>query len=247
MMFSQTSTISVFIPCLVDQVYPNIGLAMVKILKHLGHKVKYNKEQTCCGQPAFNTGQWDEARNVASHFVNVFKDDEIIVSPSGSCVGMVKNFYKDLFKNDVLLELALNVGKNIFELSQFMENENLIDKISGTFTGKVGFHNSCHSYRELGINEQPLKIMKQVKGFNWVQPQGEPVCCGFGGLFSLKHYQIAETMAKTRLEMFTIIGADTIVSNDPGCIMHMKQEAQALNINIRILHLTEFIVEAMNL
>ena len=246
-MHKTKSTISLFIPCLVDQVYPNIGFAMVKILKHFGYQVKYNDQQTCCGQPAFNAGQWDEARKVASNFVEVFKDDEIIVGPSGSCVGMVKNFYKDLFKNDPGLETAINVGKNIFEFSQFIEEENLTNKISGEFSGKVGFHNSCHSYRELGITEQPFNIMNQISGFNWAQPQGEPVCCGFGGLFSFKHFQIAETMAKTRLEMFTDVGAETIVSNDPGCIMHMKQEAQALNINIRILHLTEFVAEAMNL
>jgi len=240
-------TISLFIPCLVDQVYPNIGLALVKILNHFGYKIKYNDQQTCCGQPAFNAGQLNEARKVATNFVKVFVDDEIIVGPSGSCVGMVKNYYKDLFKNDTLLEPALNIGKNIFEFSQFMENENLISKISGTFSGKVGFHNSCHSYRELGIDAEPIKIMNQISGFEWAQSEVEPVCCGFGGLFSFKHNAIAETMAKTRLEMFTNLGADTIVSNDPGCIMHMKQEAKALNVKIKIMHLTEFIAKSMNL
>jgi len=240
-------TISLFIPCLVDQVYPNIGLSMVKILNHFGYQIKYNDQQTCCGQPAFNAGHWDEARKVASNFVNTFKDDEIIVGPSGSCVGMVKNYYKDLFKNDTLLEPALKVGKNIFEFSQFMEKENLFEKVSGIFLGKVGFHNSCHSYRELSINDQPFKIMNQITGFEWAQPEGEPVCCGFGGLFSFKHHEIAETMAKTRLETFTNVGAKTIVSNDPGCIMHMKQEAIALGIKLQILHLTEFIAKSMNL
>jgi len=247
--FMQNSkpTISLFIPCLVDRIYPNIGLAMAKTLKHFGFTIKYNDQQTCCGQPAFNAGQWDEARKVASNFVKVFNEEETIVGPSGSCVGMVKNFYKDLFKNDPLFETALNVGKNVFEFSQFIEKNNLIGKISGKFSGKIGFHNSCHSYRELGITEQPIKLMNQISGFEWAQPEGEPVCCGFGGLFSFKHHEIAETMAKTRLEMFTSIGADTIVSNDPGCIMHMKQEANALNIKIQILHLTEFIAKAMNL
>ena len=246
-MHKTKSTISLFIPCLVDQVYPNIGFAMVKILKHFGYQVKYNKEQTCCGQPAFNAGQWDEARKVASNFVEVFKDDEIVVGPSGSCVGMVRNYYKGLFKNDKIIDNAISMGKKVFEFSEFMEKEKLTEKISGKFSGHVGFHNSCHSYRELGISEQPINIMKQIKGFNWAQPEGEPVCCGFGGLFSFKYHQIAETMAKTRLEMFTNCGADTIVSNDPGCIMHMLQEAKALNIDVRILHLTEFVAEAMNL
>jgi L-lactate dehydrogenase complex protein LldE len=243
----QNSLISLFIPCLVDQVYPDIGFAMVKILRHFGYKIKYNKEQTCCGQPAFNAGQWDEARKVAANFVNVFREDEIIVGPSGSCVGMIRNYYGVLFKNDKLIDTAVDIGKKVFEFSEFIHKENLTEKIFGKFSGRVGFHNSCHSYRELGISEEPIKIMNQIKGFEWAQPEGDPVCCGFGGLFSFKYYPIAATMAKTRLEMFTQVGADTIVSNDPGCIMHMKQEALALNIDIRILHLTEFIAEAMHL
>ena len=241
------NTISLFIPCLVDQVYPEIGIAMAKILKYFGYQLKYNKKQTCCGQPAFNAGQWDEARKVAINFVNVFKEDEIIVGPSGSCVGMVRNYYGNLFKNDKLINNVIDVGNKVFEFSEFIHKENLTEKISGKYSGRVGFHNSCHSYRELGISEEPIKMMNQIKGFEWAQPQGEPVCCGFGGLFSFKYHTIAETMAKTRLEMFTQVGADTIVSNDPGCIMHMKQEAIALNIDLRILHLTEFIAEAMNL
>jgi L-lactate dehydrogenase complex protein LldE len=240
-------SVSLFIPCLVDQVYPEIGFAMVKILKHFGYQIKYNDKQTCCGQPAFNAGQWEEARKVASHFVSIFKDEAVIVGPSGSCVAMVKNFYQDLFKNDSLFDKAINVGKNIFEFSQFIEKEKLTEKISGKFTGKIGFHNSCHSYRELGIVDQSINIMNQIKGYDWAQPQGELVCCGFGGLFSFKYDQIAATMAKSRLEQFTNAGADTIVSNDPGCIMHMKQEAKDLNIEIKILHLTEFIEKSMNL
>ena len=240
-------SVSLFIPCLVEQVYPEIGLAMAKILKHFGYQVKYDEQQTCCGQPAFNAGQWEEARKVASNFVHVFKNDEIIVGPSGSCIGMVKNYYHELFKNDPLFHDAILIANHIFEFSQFIEKENLSDKISGTFSGKVGFHNSCHSLRELGIKDQPINILNQIKGFEWAQPNGEPVCCGFGGLFSFKYHQIAETMAKTRLEQFTNAGADTIVSNDPGCIMHMKQEALALNINIKIMHLTEFVAKAMNL
>jgi L-lactate dehydrogenase complex protein LldE len=241
------STVSLFIPCLVDQVYPEIGLAMAKILKHFGYQLKYNNQQTCCGQPAFNAGQWDEARKVASNFVQVFKDEKIIIGPSGSCIGMVKNYYRELFKKDPLYDDAILTGNHIFEFSQFIEKENLTDKISGSFSGMVGFHNSCHSYRELGIVDQPINIMNQINGFEWAQPKGEPVCCGFGGLFSFKHHQIAETMAKTRLEQFTSAGADTVVSNDPGCIMHMKQEAFALNINMKIMHLTEFVAQAMKL
>ncbi|MFC2088551.1 (Fe-S)-binding protein, partial [Calditrichota bacterium] len=235
------------IPCLVDQVYPQIGMDMVKILKHFGYSLKYDQRQTCCGQPAFNAGHFEEARKVAINFINTFNNDEIIVCPSGSCTGMIRNFYSELFKNHPLEQKAIQISKNVFEISEFLVNENLTDQIIGNFSGCLGFHNSCHSYRELGITDQPFNIMNQIKGFEWAQPKGEPVCCGFGGLFSIKFYQIAEIMAKTRIEMFTKAGADTIVSNDPGCIMHMLQEAKARGIQINILHLTEFLAKAMRL
>jgi len=239
--------ISLFIPCLVDQVYPEIGIAMAKILRYFNYQVNYNEQQTCCGQPAFNAGHLDESRKVASTFVRAFKDAEKIVGPSGSCVGMIRNYYKEIFKDHQLENTSLSVAKNVYEFSEFIDSEKLTEKINGSYSGKIGFHNSCHSYRELGITDQPFKIMNQIKGFEWAQPEGEPVCCGFGGLFSFKYYPIAETMAKTRIEMFTNAGADTMVSNDPGCLMHMRQEAIARNIDIKILHLTEFLVEAMKI
>lgn len=239
--------ISLFIPCLVDQVYPEIGTDMVKILKYFGYSLKYNSKQTCCGQPAFNAGHLEEARKVATNFINIFNGDQIVVCPSGSCTGMVRNFYAQVFKDHPLAEKAAQVSQKVYEFSEFIVNENLINHIQGEFSGKIGFHNSCHSYRELGITDQPFNILNKIQGIEWAQPVGEPVCCGFGGLFSVKFYQIAETMAKTRLEMFTNVGAEIIVSNDPGCIMHLRQEAKAKNLNIQILHLTEFLAKAMGI
>jgi L-lactate dehydrogenase complex protein LldE len=239
--------ISLFIPCLVDQGYPDIGIALAKILHHLGYKLNYNSQQTCCGQPAFNAGHRDEAKKVAGHFIKTFKNCECLVSPSGSCTAMIKNYYPSLFKNDNLYETAVMLGKKAFEFSQFLEIENLIGKLSGNYSGRIGFHNSCHSYRELGIITSPLSILKRIDGIEIVQPPGEHVCCGFGGLFSFKFDEIAATMAKTRLEMFTTLDVDTIVSNDPGCLMHMEQEAKDLQLNIQFLHLTQFLVRAMNL
>jgi L-lactate dehydrogenase complex protein LldE len=239
--------ISMFIPCLVDQVYPEIGIAMVKILHHFGYRLNYHERQTCCGQPAFNAGHRNEARKVAENFIDVFYNDSIIVAPSGSCVAMVRNYYPMLFLGHHMEQQALEISKRVFEFSEFLQNENLIDKISGSYHGRVGFHNSCHSYRELRINESPFKILYQVGGYELIQPKGEPVCCGFGGLFSFKFSDIAAAMATSRLEMFTSLNIDTLVSNDPGCIMHMRQEAKDKAINVNIIHLTEFIVYAMGL
>jgi len=239
--------VSLFIPCLVDQVYPEIGIDTAKVLKHLGYQIDYNHQQTCCGQPAFNAGHRDEARKVAAKFIDVFGSSNMIVSPSGSCNAMVKNYYPILFADDSLGERATEIGRKIFEISEFLVHEDQVKNISGEFTGKVGFHNSCHSYRELGIDQSPLTILQKFKGIDIVQPTGEPVCCGFGGLFSFKFDEIASTMAKTRIEMFTSINADTIVTNDPGCLMHMRQEALDRQIDIKLLHLSEFLVQALKL
>jgi L-lactate dehydrogenase complex protein LldE len=239
--------ISLFIPCLVDQVYPEIGIAMAQILTYLGYQIEYNDQQTCCGQPAFNAGHRDEARKVATKFIEDFISADLIVSPSGSCTAMVKNYYPILFNDISTQAKASQLASKIFEFSEFLAREDQIKNISGEYSGKVSFHNSCHSLRELHIDQFPLDILNRINGINIVMPAGEPVCCGFGGLFSFKFDEIAATMAKTRLEMFTSLKAETIVTNDPGCLMHMRQEALDRKIDIKLLHLTEFLVQAINL
>jgi L-lactate dehydrogenase complex protein LldE len=220
---------------------------MAKVLDHFGYQVSYNSQQTCCGQPAFNAGHRDEARKVASKFIDVFASSEAIVSPSGSCTAMVKNYYPSLFANNPSNKTAADLGKKIFEFSEFLALEDLIKNIDGNFSGKVGFHNSCHSFRELGIDQEPVEILRKINGLKLIQLSGEPVCCGFGGLFSFKFDEIAATMAKTRLEMFISLDVDTIVTNDPGCLMHMRQESIDRNYKLNLLHLTEFLAKALKL
>lgn len=241
------SKINLFIPCLVDQLYPEIGFAMVRLLKHFGYDVTYDPRQTCCGQPAFNAGHRTEARKVARSFIRVFEDADVSVGPSGSCTAMIRNYYPALFQDDHDCDAACALGSRILEFSEFCAQENLIQRISGKFPALVGFHNSCHSYRELHIGETPVDILKRFEGLELRQPAGEPVCCGFGGLFSVKYHAVAASMANTRLLSFTELGVDYIVSNDPGCIMHMRQEAIDRGIGTQILHLTEFLVKALQL
>lgn len=240
-------TVSLFIPCLVDQVYPEIGIDMAKILSHLGYPIDYSNQQTCCGQPAFNAGHRDDARKVASRFIDIFKTADVIVGPSGSCTAMIRNYYPTLFANHKLEDEASKLKHKVFEFSEFLDQEDQIKNISGEFSGKVGFHNSCHSYRELGVRQIPLDILQKMKGIELLQPSGDPVCCGFGGLFSFKYDNIAATMAKTRIGMFTSLNVETIVTNDPGCLMHMRQEAIDLQIDVKIIHLTELIVRAIKI
>lgn len=242
-----TRKLTLFIPCLVDQVAPEIGIAMVKVLRCLGYELTYDERHTCCGQPAYNGGHWDEARQVARSFVQVFATAERIISPSGSCTAMVRNFYPDLFAGQPDEATAVQVAGRACEFSQVLVADGMAARISGRFGGRVGFHNSCHSYRELGIVDEPLELMRAVDGFEWAQPEGEPVCCGFGGLFSVKFAGIAGGMALQRLQMFTDLGADTIVSNDPGCIMNLRNEARARDMHVRVIHLAEFLAAAMGL
>lgn len=220
---------------------------MVKILKYLGYHVVYDNQQTCCGQPAFNAGHRDEARKVASKFIEVFSASNVIVCPSGSCTAMVKNYYPTLFADVPLERAAGELGKKIFEFSHFLAHEDQIKNIRGSYSGKVGFHNSCHSLRELEIDKEPMEILQKIEKLELIQPKGESVCCGFGGLFSFKFDEISATMAKTRIEMFTSLGVDTIVTNDPGCLMHMRQEALDRHYELDLLHLTEFLAKALKL
>jgi L-lactate dehydrogenase complex protein LldE len=242
--------VALFIPCLVDQVYPEMGLAMARILEHLGCEVRYDPEQTCCGQPAFNAGHREEATEVAGRFLDVFgrvEPAEAIVCPSGSCTAMVRNYYPFLFRGGPREGEAGAAGRRVFEFSEFLARRGLAARVSGTFPGKVGFHNSCHACRELRLAAEPLALLRRVSGCEAVEPDGEPVCCGFGGLFSVKFEAIAGTMARTRLEQFTAKGIRTLVSNDPGCILHLRQEAASRGLDLEICHLAEFLARALRL
>ncbi len=231
--------VALFIPCLVDQVYPEMGLAMANVLRRAGVKVEYDARQTCCGQPAFNAGFRAQALPVAEHFLNVFQPQTCIVAPSGSCVAMVRNFYPHLFRNHAREEEARQLGQRIFEFSEFLVQRLGTVKLGAQFSRKVGYHHSCHSYRELRLHDEPLALLREVQGLELIDLAGEPVCCGFGGLFSVKFAPISSAMASSRLEAFAQAGAEAIVSNDPGCIMQMRQEAQARNLRMPILHLAE--------
>jgi L-lactate dehydrogenase complex protein LldE len=241
------TTVSLFVPCLVDQAYPEIGFAVIDILEHLGYGVRYEPGQTCCGQPGFNAGDRVEARRVAERFLDVFAGAEVIVCPSGSCTSMVRKFYPDLFAGTPRAADAERVAGRVFEFSEFLVREERTEAISGSAHGRVGFHNSCHSYRELRLVHQARTLLRRVSGCEHVDLPGEPVCCGFGGLFSFKFAEIAATMGQTRVDSFVQLGVETLVSNDPGCILHMEQEARAKGLDLRIRHLAVFLAEAMQL
>jgi len=212
---------------------------MANVLRRLGVKLKYEASQTCCGQPAFNSGYKKEALQVAKHFIEVFRDAEVIVAPSSSCVAMVRNFYPPLFAGHPKFAEAKALGQRVFEFSEFLVKKLGVVDVNATLARKAGFHNSCHSFRELRLQEEPLALLRNVRELDLIVPPGEPVCCGFGGLFSIKFEAIASAMTRSRLETFEQLGVETIISNDPGCVMQMRQEAKARRNKMEVLHLAE--------
>jgi len=235
------SKAALFIPCLIDQAYPEIGMAMVRVLRQFNIEPVYNREQVCCGQPAFNAGHNNEARIVARHFLKAFNEYQPVVCPSGSCTALVQNYYPELFADapEELKKLKL------FEFSQFLVTELGQKEHLGELNARISFHNSCHSLRELRVEEEPLQLLRKIKGAELIMPEGQPTCCGFGGLFSFKFASVAATMAQSRLEIYRDLGIEILVSNDPGCISHMRAEAQERGINIEILHLAEILDRAL--
>ena len=242
--YFMSKSVSLFIPCLVDQVMPEVGVAMVRLLRHAGFEVSYNPDQTCCGQPGFNAGHRDEARKVACHCLDAFKDAACIVSPSGSCAAMMRKYYRELFEGHSRQQEAVAHGKRVFELSEFLAKEGKLEAFKGSFSGKVGVHTSCHTLRELGISEEPMALIRQID-CDIVEPETPPVCCGFGGMFYVKYAPVAKSMGRSRLLTFAELGAKTVVVNDPGCIMHMRQSEEREKLGLEILHTTEFLHQAV--
>ncbi|MDZ7269771.1 MAG: (Fe-S)-binding protein [candidate division KSB1 bacterium] len=238
-MSTSLASVALFIPCLVDQFYPEIGRSMAQVLRCAGWQVTYDPRQTCCGQPAFNTGYHVEARRVAEHFVEVFRHAPVIVAPSGSCVAMVRNFFPELFRGHRGEAEAVALGRRVFEFSEFLVKQAKVTKLGARYPRKAVFHHSCHSYRELRVQAEPLALLREVAELQLLELPGEPVCCGFGGLFSLKFAAIAHRMADSRLVQFEALGAEAVISNDPGCLMQMRQEARMKGSKLEILHLAE--------
>ncbi len=251
-------SVQLLIPCLVDQLYPEIGIASANLLRHFGYHVTYSPDAVCCGQPAFNAGHRAEARLVAGKCLRSLaaaKESYAIVCPSGSCTAMIRKFYPELFseqETDEALQKSLTeiIGKT-YELSEFLEKEGIDSKpeerLSAPSQAKIGFHNSCHSYRELRLKNEGRNTLCRLGGFEVTEPTVEPTCCGFGGLFSVKFESISSTMAKSRLEQFVENGTNTIVTNDPGCIMHLRSEVDRHGIDASVDHMSTALAKRLGL
>jgi L-lactate dehydrogenase complex protein LldE len=231
-----------FIPCTVDLFLPEVGEATYHLLKRLGVSPVYHEEQTCCGQPAINAGFVKQARDVAKHFIEVFGDDEAIVSPSGSCVCTVKYHYPELLCDEPSwLRRAEDLAARTYELSQYIVDVLGADDCGAAFSGKVAYHESCHILRGLGVSEQPKKLISKVKGAELVAMSFADSCCGFGGEFALNYPDISEAMVQQKCENYLASGADLLLLCEPGCLLNIGGYLSRNHPDKKVMHLAQFL------
>lgn len=231
--------VDIFIPCFIDQIYPETASNMVKILERLGCGVNYNPEQTCCGQPAFNAGYRDECKEVGEKFIREFQNDRYIVTPSASCSGFVKNYYPEMFHNSVLHNEYKQIQKNMFEFSDFLVNVLKITDLGAKLEGVATYHDSCAALREYGIKREPRLLLEKVRGLELREMKDVETCCGFGGSFSVKFEPVAVGMGEQKLENALETGAEYIISTDVSCLMHMDGYAKKQGKNVKMMHLVD--------
>lgn len=231
--------ISLFIPCYVDQLYPRVGISVVEVLERLGHEVDFHEALTCCGQPAFNSGFWEESRQVAQRVLHILTPADAVVIPSGSCGAMLRVFYPELFANSPLEEDAIALSRKTFEFSEFLVDKLGVTDVGAKFNAIATFHDGCHGLRELNVKTQPRTLLQHVKGLELLEMNDTATCCGFGGTFSVKFPMISTAMGDAKLANATATGAKYIVSNDSSCLMHLQGMIDRQGLPVKTLHLAE--------
>jgi L-lactate dehydrogenase complex protein LldE len=241
------SNVSLFIPCSVNLLLPEVGEAVREVLNRLGVSTVYHDDQTCCGQMVMNKGFQDEARGFARHFIEVFEEDEAVICPSGSCTHMVRHHYPELFTGDpVWKKRADAVAENVYEFSEF-----IVDVLGKTdtgtaFEGKVAYHESCHIHRALGLSVQPKALIQAATGTQLVPMNDADQCCGFGGEFSLDYGDISGAMVKTKVARYLASGADLLVTGEPGCLLNIRGFLRKHHPDKQAMHLAEFLAQGEN-
>jgi L-lactate dehydrogenase complex protein LldE len=233
--------VDIFIPCFVDQIFPETAMNMVKVLEAVGCKVHYNPNQTCCGQPAYNAGFFDEAREVAVKFMEDFPNlERYIVTPSASCAGMVKNGYEKLLGESSYLYHYRKLQKNVYEFSEFLVDVLKIEKIPGAcLEATATYHDACSALRECNIKEAPRTLLKNVVGLKLLEMKDCETCCGFGGTFAVKFESISVGMAEQKTENAIATGADIIVSTDASCLLQIDGYINKNKKPIKTMHLAD--------
>ncbi len=236
--------VQLFIPCYIDQFYPQTAFNVIKILEKAGCTVHYNPEQTCCGQPAFNSGYWPETARLAEKFLNDFDYEMPVVSPSGSCTGFVLHHYQKVLKgNEPLLEKHAKLKPQLFELTDFLVNKLDFTDFGAKFPHKVTFHDSCSALREYGVKDEPRTLLSKVKGLELIEMNESETCCGFGGTFAVKNNAISTSMTEMKTRNALETGTEFIISTEASCLMNINGYCSKNKLPIKGIHIADILAE----
>lgn len=239
--------IQLFIPCFVDQLYPQTAFNMVAVLEKAGCSFTYNTAQTCCGQAAFNAGFWDDARDVAKKFLKDFSATDAIVGPSASCVGFVRNYYARLFEGTEYEAEVKRITENIFEFTEFLVNKLGQVDFGAELHGKATYHDSCAALRECKVKQEPRLLLQNVKGLELVEMENVETCCGFGGTFAVKFEAISIAMGEQKVENALATGAQYLISTDLSCLMHQQGYIDNKGYDLKTLHIADVLASGNGL
>jgi L-lactate dehydrogenase complex protein LldE len=237
---------SLFITCLVDNFYPNVGVAMARILSRYGVTLDFPSNQTCCGQPAFNSGYIDEAKSVALSWLDAFEHADYVISPSGSCTGMVHHYYPKLFEGDPMLAArAEQLSRKTYEFTQYLVSVLGVTDLGAVFPHKVTYHPSCHGSRLLGVKDEPLRLLENVRNLQFIDLPYANDCCGFGGTFAVKMPDISTAMVSEKVGHVLDTGAEVLVGTDMGCLMNIGGRLRHQNQPMRVMHIAQLLDEGI--
>jgi L-lactate dehydrogenase complex protein LldE len=236
--------VGLFVTCLVDLIRPQVGFAAAKLIEDAGFEVVAPESQTCCGQPAWNAGADRHAKEIASSVIETFLDFDYVVAPSGSCAGMIKRHFPEVFADDaVWLPKARTLAQKTYELMSFLVRVGKVTRVAAKYRGSVCCHDSCSALREMGVREEPRVLLKSVEGLSLVEANEREICCGFGGLFSVKYPEISQSMADDKLAAIAESGADTLVGPDLGCLLHLAGRLEKTGKKLRVRHAAEVLAD----
>ena len=233
--------VSLFITCLVDQLCPQIGVSTVEVLRRAGCEIAFDERQTCCGQPAFNTGYRTEAQKFAKRFIEIFEETGAgaIVSPSGSCTAMVRHF-DELFPDDAgWRERARAIADKTYEFGEFLVKILGVENVDARFDGRLTWHDACHGLRELNLRDEPRRLLRNVTGAEFVEMQNADSCCGFGGTFSVKYPEISVAILDNKIDAIEKAGVRAVVSCDASCLMQIGGRLSRLGSKVKPMHIAE--------
>ncbi len=237
--------VDIFIPCFIDQLFPDTAFNMIKVLEKAGAKVYYNEAQTCCGQMAFNSGYWDDARKLGIKFIKDFSRGRPIVGPTASCTGYVKNYFDELFYNSAYHNEYKHLQRNIFEVTDYLVNILKVQDLGAVFEHKVTYHDSCAALREYGLKSEARQLLSHVRGLELLEMQDRETCCGFGGTFSVKFEPISTAMAEQKVQHALDTGAEYIVSTDSSCLMHQAGYISKHKLPLKVAHIVDVLASGI--